>query len=97
MYVLTSDEEVSHVHLNIIIISERGQSTFVHGIVLEYRDFLWRLTVLLHVDLQTLVEATGLALVAARDVNHAMPALLADVVQITANHNNDVCFNLSRM
>jgi hypothetical protein len=50
---------------------------------------LWSLTVLLHVDLQTLVEATGLALVAARDVNHAMSTLLAHVVQITANHNND--------
>jgi hypothetical protein len=56
-----------------------------------------RLTVFLHVNLQTLVEATGLALVAACHVNHAMPALLADVVEITANHNNGVSLNHIRM
>lgn len=58
---------------------------------------LWSLTVLLHVDLQALVEAAGLALVAACDVNHAMSALLAHIVQITVNHNNGVCVSFGRL
>jgi hypothetical protein len=65
--------------------------------VFSCRDLLWRLTVLLHVDLQTLVEATGLALVAPCYVNHTMPALLADIVEIAENHNNGASLNLIRM
>ena len=41
-----------------------------------------RLTFLLHVDLEALLEPAGLALVAAGDVHHAVPVLLAHVVQV---------------
>ena len=41
-----------------------------------------RLTFLLHVDLEALLEPARLALVAAGDVHHAVPVLLAHVVQV---------------
>lgn len=59
--------------------------------------FFHRLTILLHVDLQTLVEATSLALVAAGDVNHATSVLFADVVQVATKHKANLCSDMRRV
>jgi len=59
--------------------------------------FFRLLTILLHVDLQTLVEATGLALVAAGDVNHATSVLFADVVQVATKHKTNFCSDMRRV
>lgn len=45
----------------------------------------FRLTVLLHVDPQTLVEAASLALVPAGHVHHAASVLLTHVVKVPAH------------
>ena len=45
----------------------------------------WSLTVLVHVDTQTLVEAACLALVASSSVDETPAVRLADVLHVTAH------------
>ena len=41
-----------------------------------------QLTLLFHVDLQTLFEATGLALITSRDVHDTVAIFFANIIQI---------------
>ncbi len=48
----------------------------------EIVDIRCELTLLFHVDLQTLFEAAGLALIPACDIHHTIAVLFANVIQI---------------
>ena len=81
-------QNIESVHPQEYVVDPFSRLTFA-CLVFERLDKGHQHTFLFHVDLQTLFEPTGLALITSRDVHNTVAIFFADVIQVPASQNKE--------